>query len=129
MVVMNSDVIIKQNLLAEPLSSDALKLARGIYHTYVSLDEEFSLEIRIPIFYKLLKLQPSKESIEYIQNLLEELNEPLAIRNFEFNGERIQLKFVQFCSYKIGEETIKIELSPEYLHAQSEYMLDSFLGK
>lgn len=127
MVVMNSDVIIKQNLLAEPLSSGALKLARGIYHTYITLDEGFSLEIRIPIFYKLLNLQPCQDSIDNIQNLLEELNEPLAIRNFKFKGETIQLKFVQFCSYKIGEETIKIELSPEYLHAQSEYMLDSFL--
>ncbi|WP_310441977.1 hypothetical protein [Sulfurimonas sp.] len=124
---MNSDAIIKQNLLVEPLSSDALKLARGIYNTYITQDEELSLEIKIPTFFKLLNLHPCKDSIEYIQNLLEELNEPLAIRNFEFNGEKIQLKFVQFCSYKIGENTIKIELSPEYLHAQSEYMLDSFL--
>jgi hypothetical protein len=124
---MNSDAIIKQNLLVEPLSSDALKLARGIYNTYITQDEELSLEIRIPTFFKLLNLHPCKESIEHIQNLLEELNEPLAIRNFEFNGEKIQLKFVQFCSYKIGENTIKIELSPEYLHAQSEYMLDCFL--
>lgn len=124
---MNSDAIIKQNLLVEPLSSDALKLARGIYNTYITQDEELSLEIKIPTFFKLLNLHPCKDSIEYIQNLLEELNEPLAIRNFEFNGEKIQLKFVQFCSYKIGENTIKIELSPEYLHAQSEYMLDCFL--
>ncbi len=127
MVVMNSDVIIKQNLLVEPLSSGALKLARGIYNTYIAQDEELSLEIKIPIFFKLLNLQPCQDSINDIQNLLEELNEPLAIRNFEFNGEKIQLKFVQFCSYKIGENTIKIELSPEYLHAQSEYMLDCFL--
>jgi hypothetical protein len=124
---MNPDEIIKHNLLAEPLSPDALKLARGIYNTHISLDEEFEMEIKIPIFYKLLNLQPSEASINYIQDLLEELNEPLAIRNFEFNGEKIQLKFVQFCCYKIGNESIKIELSEEYLHAQREYMLDSFL--
>lgn len=127
MVVMNPDEIIKHNLLAEPLSPDALKLARGIYNTHISLDEEFEMEIKIPIFYKLLNLQPSEASINYIQDLLEELNEPLAIRNFEFNKEKIQLKFVQFCCYKIGNESIKIELSEEYLHAQREYMLDSFL--
>lgn len=127
MVVMNSDEIIKKKLLSEPLSSDALKLARGIYNTHISLDEDLHMEIKIPIFYKLLNLQPSQESIDYIQELLEELNEPLAIRNFEFHGEKIQLKFVQFCSYKIGSESIIIELSDEYLHAQSEYMLDSFL--
>ncbi len=127
MTDMNSDEIIKRNLLSEPLSPDALKLARGIYNTHLDMDEELEMEIKIPMFYKLLNLQPSQESINYIQDLLEELNEPLAIRNFEFNGEKIQLKFVQFCSYKIGEETIKIELSEEYLHAQSQYMLDSFL--
>lgn len=127
MVYMNSDEIIKRNLLSEPLSPDALKLARGIYNTHLDMYEELEMEIKIPMFYKLLNLQPSKESVAYIQDLLEELNEPLAIRNFEFNGEKTQLKFVQFCSYKIGEETIKIELSEEYLHAQSQYMLDSFL--
>ncbi|MBW6488556.1 hypothetical protein [Sulfurimonas sp.] len=124
---MNPDEIIKHNLLAEPLSLDALKLARGIYNTHISLDEEFEMEIKIPIFYKLLNLQPSEASINYIQDLLEELNEPLAIRNFEFNKEKTQLKFVQFCCYKIGNESIKIELSEEYLHAQREYMLDCFL--
>lgn len=124
---MNPEEIIKKNLLAEPLSPDALKLARGIYNTHISLDEELEMEIKIPIFYKLLNLQPSQESTDYIQELLEELNEPLAIRNFEFQGEKIQLKFVQFCCYKIGNESIKIELSEEYLHAQREYMLDCFL--
>ena len=119
--------IIKQNLLAEPLSQNALKLARGIYNTYLAMDEDFLLEIKIQNIFKLLNLHPCKESIKDIQDLLEEINEPLAIRNFEFAGEAIQLKFVQFCAYEIGEETIKIELSPEYLHAQSEYMLDSFL--
>lgn len=124
---MKSKEIIKQNLLAEPLSDNALKLARGIYNTYIAQDEELSLEIKIPTFFKLLNLHPCADSITDIQNLLEELNEPLAVRNFEFHGETTQLKFIQFCNYKIGEETIKIELSPEYLHAQSEYMLDSFL--
>lgn len=119
--------IIKQNLLAEPLSQNALKLARGIYNTYIAMDEDLSLEIKLQNIFKLLGLRPCKESVKDIQDLLEEINEPLAIRNFEFEGEAIQLKFVQFCTYEIGEETIKIELSPEYLHAQSEYMLDSFL--
>jgi predicted RNase H-like nuclease (RuvC/YqgF family) len=119
--------IIKRNLLAEPLSQNALKLARGIYNTYIAMEEDLYLEIKIQNIFKLLNLHPCKDSIRDIQDLLEELNEPLAIRNFEFEGETIQLKFVQFCTYKIGEETIKIELSPEYLHAQSEYMLDSFL--
>ena len=119
--------IIKQNLLHEPLSSDALRLAHGIYNTYIEQDEESPMEIKITNFYKLLHLDPCEKSINKIQELLEELNEPLAVKNFEFRGEKTQLKFVQFCTYKITKESIIIEISPEYLHVQREYMLDSFL--
>ena len=106
--VMESNKIIKQNLLAEPISENALKLARAIYNTYITLDEELSLEIKIPTFFKLLNLQPCTDSIKDIQNLLEELNEPLAVRKFEFNGRKIQLKFIQFCNYTINEKTVTI---------------------
>lgn len=124
---MSTTSIIKQNLLYEPLSADALRLARGIYNTYLDSEEEPVMEIKITNFYKLLHLEPCKEFMGKIQDLLEELNEPLAVRNFEFRGERVQLKFVQFCAYKITDESITIEISPEYLHVQREYMLDSFL--
>lgn len=124
---MNTYPIVKQNLLLEPLSSSALKLVRGIYNTYVSNDEEGAIDIKISNFFKLLNLKDSKESIDYIQDLLEEINEPIAVRNFEFRGITTQLKFVQFCIYKIKTDVISIEVSEEYLHAQSEYMLDSFL--
>jgi hypothetical protein len=123
---MQTREIIKQKLLSEPISDKALKLARAVYNTYITYDD-MEMEVKIPTFFKLLQLQPCKESVKDIQNLLEELNEPLAVRNFEFNGETIQYKLIQFCNYEIGEETIKIILSPEYLHAQSFYMLDSFL--
>lgn len=124
---MNSEEIIKQNLLGEPLSDNALKLARAIYNTYVTYDD-LDMEIKFATFFKLLNLHACKDSIIDIQNLLEELNEPLAVRNFEFHGETTQLKFIQFCCYKIHKETIEINLSEEYLHAQTEYMLDAFLG-
>jgi hypothetical protein len=124
---MSLDEIVKQKLLAEPLSERALKLARAIYNTHITYDD-LEMEIKFSTFFKLLNLHPCNDSIKDIQDLLEELNEPLAVKNFQFNGETIQLKFIQFCCYKIKKETIKIELSPEYLHAQSEYMLDSFLG-
>ena len=124
---MNSDEIIKQNLLGEPLSDNALKLARAIYNTYITYDD-LDMEIKFETFFKLLNLHPCKDSIDDVQNLLEELNEPLAVRNFEFHGETTQLKFVQFCTYSIHKETIEINLSEEYLHVQENYMLDSFLG-
>lgn len=124
---MKKDEIIKQNLLSAPLSPKALKFARGVYNTYISHDEELSLEIKMSTIFKLLDLHPCVDSINDVRDILEELNEPLAVRNFEFNGEKIQLKFVQFCCYKIEKESVKLELSPEYIYVQRYYMLDSFL--
>jgi len=118
--------IIKQNLLAEILSPKALKLARAIYNTHITYDS-MELEIKFSTFYKLLDLQPCKDSINDIIWLLEEVNEPLAVKNFEFNGKTIQLKFIQFCNYKINKETVSIVLNDEYIHAHKNYMKDSFL--
>jgi hypothetical protein len=117
----------KRRLLAEPLSQKALKLARAIYNTYLTYDDR-KMEIKFETFFKLLQLQPCKDSVNDLQWLLEELNEPLAIQNFEFNGVTTQLKFVQFCNYKINKETLTIILNPEYLHAHMNYMQDAFLG-
>ena len=94
---MNSDEIVKQKLMSEPVSERALKLARAIYHTYVSYGD-LNMETKFETFFKLLNLHPCSDSVKDIQNLLEELNEPLAIRNFEFHGVTTQLKFVQFCT-------------------------------
>ncbi|MDA7818444.1 hypothetical protein N9A28_09670 [Sulfurimonas sp.] len=124
---MDKEEIIKQKLLHEPLSDKALKLARAVYNTYVTYDD-FSMEIKFDTFFKLLDLHPCKDSISDIQELLEELNEPLAVRNFEFNGVKTQLKFIQFCTYKVNSETVTIELCADYMHAHLYYMKDAFLG-
>jgi len=124
---MDKKEIKKRKLLAEPLSEKALKLARAVYNTYVTYDD-MEMEIKFATFFKLLQLQPCKDSISDIQWLLEELNEPLAVKNFEYNSVTTQLKFIQFCNYKINKETVTIKLSPEYLHAHMNYMEDAFLG-
>lgn len=124
---MNKQDIKKRKLLQEPLSQRALKLARAIYNTYITYDD-IEMEIKFDTFYKLLNLHPSKDSIIDVQWLLEELNEPLAVKNFEYNGVTTQLKFIQFCNYKINKDTISIKLSKEYLHAHINYMEDAFLG-
>ena len=124
---MDNQDIKKRKLLAEPLSDKALRLARAVYNTYVTYDD-MEMEIKFATFFKLLQLQPCKDSISDIQWLLEELNEPLAVKNFEYNGVTTQLKFIQFCNYKINKETVTIKLSPEYMHAHMNYMEDAFLG-
>ena len=124
---MDTTEIKKRKLLAEPMSEKALKLARAIYNTYITYDD-IEMEIKFSTFFRLLDLQPCKDSINDIQLLLEELNEPLAIKNFEYNGVTTQLKFIQFCNYTIKHETVDITLSEEYLYAHLNYMSDAFLG-
>jgi len=124
---MDAIEIKKRKLLAEPVSEKALKLARAVYNTYITYDD-FEMEIKFTTFFKLLELHPCKDSINDIIYLLEELNEPLAVKNFEFNGHTTQLKFIQFCNYTINHETVTIILNQDYMHAHLNYMADAFLG-
>jgi len=117
----------KQKLFHEPLSEDALRLARAIYNTYIKNEQELFMEIKISTVLNFLNLHPSKDSIVYIKNLFEELNEPICVNNFKFYANVYPLRFIVFCSYIIKEETIEIELSEEFLYAENEYMLDPFL--
>nr|WP_321267830.1 hypothetical protein [uncultured Sulfurimonas sp.] len=117
----------KQKLLLEPFSKDALKLARAIYNTYLENDKELFMEIKNKSLLNLLKLQSGIESMRYIRYLLEELNEPICVKDFKYYAKTYPMRFVVFCSYKIKDETIEIELSDEFLHVEDEYMLDPFL--
>jgi len=128
LLAMDIHQIEKQALLSEPFSPDALKLARALYHTYINNDEETSMEIKLHTIISLLGLQSSKKAIEYIKELLDELNEPLAVKNFKFYSDIYELRFITFCKYTLLEETLEIELSEEYLLAESHYIVDSFLS-
>ena len=117
----------KQKLLFEPFSSDALKLARAIYNTYLENDKDFFMEIKISTIAKLLNLHQGKKATEYIRYLLEELNEPLCVRDFKYFAKIYNMRFIYFCTYTIKDEMIEIELSEEFLYVEAEYMLDPFL--
>ena len=117
----------KQQLLFEPLSADALKLARAIYYTYIENEKDTFMEIKIDVISNLLNLQRGQKAQAYIIYLLEELNEPLCVRDFKYYANRYRMRFIYFCTYKIEDEMIAIELSDEFLHAEAEYMIDPFL--
>ncbi len=118
----------RQKLLSEPFSHDSLKLARALYNTYRNNDEDLYMEIKLKTVISLLGLREGKESIEYIETLLEELNEPIAVKNFKLFAKVYPIRFVVFCKYRINDDIIEIELSEEYLEVESKYMLDSFLS-
>ncbi len=124
---MSMHTITKQQLLQEPFSDDALKLARAIYNTYIEDDKNLFMEIKIKTVLNLLNLQSSIDAMKYIRYLLEELNEPLCVKNFKYFANIYPMRFVVFCAYIIKDETIEIDLSEEFLHVEDEYMLDPFL--
>ncbi|MCD6258453.1 MAG: hypothetical protein J7J31_02505 [Helicobacteraceae bacterium] len=118
----------KQTLLSEPLSQDAMRLARALYNTYKENDDgDLDMYIKIEAILRLLKLEDTQESLLYIRKLLEELNEPLGVKDFNFDGKIYPLHFVIFCKYSFDERTLHIQLSQEYLDVQQNYMQDAFL--
>lgn len=124
---MNTEIE-KQTLLSEPLSQDTLRLARALYNTYEENDDDdLDMDIKIEAILRLLKLENTQDSLLYIRKLLEELNEPLGVKDFTFEGKRYPLRFVTFCKYSFHNEILHIQLSQEYLDVQKNYMLDAFL--
>jgi len=121
--------IVKQKLLSEPLSQRAIKFARAIYFTHLKDEANLYLEIKMTSIMKLLGVFSIKEAIEHVKEILAELNEPLAVRDFEFFGKTYPIRFITFCQYKINGDILEIELNDEFLHAESNYMLDSFLTR
>jgi hypothetical protein len=124
---MISHKIEKQKLLSEPYSQDALKLARGLYYTFLEEEEPLEMVVKLSTIFKLLHLENNETSLIYINSLLHELNEPLAVKNFMYMGKSYDMRFVIFSKYTIKDSELIISLSEEFLHAQKEYMLDSFL--
>ncbi len=126
---MNLYAIEKQKLLSEPFSDDALKLAHAIYNTYILNDEELYMQIQLKTIAKLLKLDINhNHTLKKIQDILEDLSEPLFIKEFEFRSKTYHNRFITFFKYKLTQEILYLKLSEEFLHVEKEYMLDSFLS-
>ncbi len=119
----------KQKVLSEPFSEDALKLIKAIYNTYIELGGELDLELKLATVEQLLGLEDNADSLHSLKQLLEEINEPIAVQNFKFCREIYPMRFLIFCEYSIENEILNIAINEEYLLAEKEYMLDPFLSK
>jgi len=117
----------RQKILSEPLSRDGLKFAKALYHTYLKDDKNLCMEFPTKAVLGLFKLSYSKESMVYIQSLFEELNEPILVKDFKIFGKVYDMKFIRFCTYTLDKNKIEVELNPDYLLAESEYMQERFL--
>ncbi len=117
----------KQYLLGDVFSPDALTLARAIYNTYIEDDQNLYMKIKLSKIEALLKISPYCDSTQQITRVLEEINEPIGVKNFKFFAKEYPIRFLEFCSYEIKDDFIEIYLSEEFLHAEEEYMIDNFL--
>ena len=124
---MGLHVIKKQYLLGDIFSEDALKLARAIYNTYVTNDENLYMEIPLKKIRSLLKLENHPDSLRYIIMVLEEINEPIGVRDFKYFAKEYPIRFLVFCTYEINNDMITIYLNEEFLYAEELYMIDNFL--
>jgi hypothetical protein len=124
---MNHHKPLKHNLFKVPLSHEALRVARAIYHTYLIKDEGLHLQIKTQALVNLLKIPYDDHAIAHIINIFEELNEPLEVLNFRYERNFYPRRFIFFFKYEIIRDTIAIDISSEYLHAHDNYMADAFL--
>ena len=117
----------RQYLLGDTFSEDALHLARAIYNSYIENDEDLYMEIHLQKITSLLKLEDCYDPVRYITTVLEEINEPIGVRNFKYYADEYEIRFLVFCSYEFEDDMINIYLSEEFLYAEKLYMIEDFL--
>lgn len=116
------------------LSDDAIKLANAIYNTYVQEDYPY-LEIgvhRLCEIFGFTGYTHSKDELDYIRGLFEELNEPIAVVDFKYGSKTYDWKALQFCAFEKPwqdeDKTIEIVINEMYIAAVGEYMEKPFIN-
>ena len=124
-------MIEKQHLIKEPLDKDVQKLAQSIYSTYIVNEKDPYMYISLEKLYNLFNLDKSPASLDRINEIFMDLTEPIAVKDFEYEGKKYPEKILTFCTFteveKDGDGHMEIELNEMYLHALKYYMIDPFL--
>ncbi len=111
-------------------SAEAIKLANAIYQTYL-VEESFTLTISVARLCEIYGFEKTPETIAYFKRLFEELNEPAAVRNYEFKGHFYAWLVVQFCSFdapwEFEDTQIHLALNELYLDAMARLMDEPYI--
>jgi hypothetical protein len=111
---------IYEPLILHRPSDDAVRLANSIYYTYVQEDDPY-LSIPVSRLCEIVKIKDVAEARGYIMRLFDELNEPVAARNFVYNGKEIEWAALHFFDLeKEWEETdryIELHINEMFLEA------------
>ncbi len=121
----------KQNPFANfTLSDDAVHLANAIYNTYV-LEDDPELVISVDRLYAAFRYARAKESYDYINHLFTQLNEPIAVSDFEYRGTIYGWKILEFCKFtkpwQEADDYLELEINEMYLAAMGRFMDEPFL--
>lgn len=121
----------KQKLIVKRPSEEAIRLANNIYYTYLQEGTPF-LHISLQRLCKLFGDCEEARVKGRIVGLLEELNEPIAVKNFIFRGRKIGWQKVHFLNYGFSSENAKayidIEINEIYLEALSQLEPEPYIN-
>jgi hypothetical protein len=84
------------------LSDDAVRLANALYNTYVQEDDPF-LEINVNRLCEIFGYRGythKREELQHIRDLFEELNEPIAVVDFQYGSRHYDWRALSFCSFE-----------------------------
>lgn len=86
----------REPLIRSLPSKNAIRLANALYQTYIT-EQEPVLHIRKTLLFQLYRRIDDEPSELKIEQLFNELNEPCAVQNFEYEGKLIEWQMVSFC--------------------------------
>lgn len=111
-------------------SENAVRLAQALYNTYV-IEEDEILEFNVQRLFELFRMPKSQGSYDFITALFDDLNEPIVVENYPFQGGVIDWKSIAFCTFlipwRIDDDSVTIELNMLYLDVMKNSMQEPFI--
>ena len=116
--------------ISELPSQEAIKLANAIYQTY-ALEEESHIKISVKRLCQVFERKHNAETVRYFKRLFEELNEPVVVTDFDYDGHYYKWLVLQFCSFEKfwdnKDRYCYIAVNEVYLKAMRELMKKPFI--
>ena len=121
----------KKRLLKKHPSEDAVKLANRIYYTSLQKREPY-VYISMNALCRLFDRPDAADCKAYLTALLEELTEPVAVKDFTYNRKKIDWQVISFISYAFtlenGEEYVDIEIDPMFIEVMKAVEVEPYIN-
>lgn len=118
---MESDI--HESLIIHRPGEDAIRLANSIYYTYVQ-EEDPDLSIPVSRLCEIVGISDAAEAMVTIKKLFDELNEPVAARNFLYEGKKVEWQVLHFFDlekeWEEGDRYIELHINEMFLEAMKQ---------